>query len=203
MTDARLQALYQEALGARAAAAADACPAPERLQALVAREGSEEERLATLDHALQCRTCARELELLRAVRVASPAARRPFAPRRWLVAASALIAVIAGTLVYRADTAPNRLMRGARGANGVTLVAPGASDSVLRWHAVPGAVTYLVEVMDAQGGLVTAGKTSDTTFALPDDVRPAAGSREQWWVRARLGNGTELHSAVVPLGPPR
>ena len=45
MTDDRLRELYQHALASRSAATRGECPAPERLQALARREGSEEERL--------------------------------------------------------------------------------------------------------------------------------------------------------------
>lgn len=44
------------------------CPGPDALLALVEHQGTEVERLATLDHVMGCVACARDFELLRAVR---------------------------------------------------------------------------------------------------------------------------------------
>ena len=200
MTDARLQELYREALAARDARPATACPVPEALQALVERQGTEETRLATLDHALSCRSCSRELELLRALRAAAPSVRRPRVARPWLVAASAIVAVAAATIAIRSMSAPANVMRGPS-AGGIALVASPARASVLRWHAVPRAVSYVVEVMDAQGAVLAADTTADTSFALPATLRVRPAPSEQWWVRARLSDGAELRSPIAPVAP--
>lgn len=199
MTDARLQELYREAMAARDARAGAACPEPEALQALVERQGTDEERLATLDHASWCRSCSRELELLRALRTAAPSVRRPRVATPWAVAASAIVAVAAATIALRALSTPGNVMRGAA-SGGVVLVSPPANASVLSWHAVPRAVSYVVEVMDAQGAVLAADTTADTAFALPASVRAAPAPHEQWWVRARLSDGAELRSPISPVG---
>ena len=198
MTDARLQELYREALAARDARPGAACPEPEALQALVERQGTEEERLATLDHALSCRSCSRELELLRALRAGAPSIRRPRVASPWLVAASAIVAVAAATIALRSMSAPTNVMRGPS-AGGVMLVPPPMHASVLTWHAVPRAVSYVVEVMDAQGAVLAADTTADTSFALPAGLRTRPEPNEQWWVRARLSDGAELRSPIAPV----
>ena len=200
MTDARLQDLYREALAARDARPGAACPEPEALQALVERQGPEEERLATLDHALSCRSCSRELELPRALRAAAPSVRRPRVASPWLVAASTIVAVAAATIALRSMSTPRDVLRGPS-AGGVILVSPAAHASVLRWHAVPRAVSYLVEVMDAQGAVLAADTTADTSFALPAILRTRPEPNEQWWVRARLSDGAEVRSSIAPVAP--
>ena len=198
MTDAQLQELYRETLAARDARPAARCPEPEALQALVERQGTEDVRLATLDHAMSCQSCSRELELLRALRAAAPAVRRPRVASPWLVAASAIVAVAAATIALRSMSTPANVMRGPA-AGGVVLVTPRANASVLVWHAVPRAVSYVVEVMDAQGAVLAADTTADTSFALLPALRPRSAPNEQWWVRARLSDGAEVRSAIVPV----
>ncbi len=199
MNDARLQELYREAMAARDASFHASCPEPEALQALVEREGSEEARLAVLDHALSCLSCRRELELLRALRAGAPAVRRPRIAMSWLVAASMLIAVAAGTIAIRSMSTPPSTLRGAGDDRGVALIAPPPNAAVLRWHAVPRAASYVVEVLDAQGAVLAADTTVDTAFALPASVRSTGAAGDQWWVRARLSDGSELRSAITPL----
>ncbi|HKV51402.1 MAG TPA: hypothetical protein VJO52_09395 [Gemmatimonadaceae bacterium] len=201
MNDGRLQELYREAMAARDASHGASCPEPEALRALVERDGSEETRLATLDHALACVSCSRELELLRALRVGAPAVRRPRIAAPWLVAASVFVAVAAGTVAIRSMSAPASVLRGPGDARGVALIAPAPHAAVLRWHAVPSAASYVVEVMDAQGAVLAADTTIDTAFALPASVGSTTASRDQWWVRARLSDGSEVRSAIAPLAP--
>jgi hypothetical protein len=54
------------ALRAETTPGREACPEVERLLALVERSGSEEARLALLDHVMACPHCHAEFELLRA-----------------------------------------------------------------------------------------------------------------------------------------
>ncbi|HEX5179284.1 MAG TPA: hypothetical protein VFW04_08150 [Gemmatimonadaceae bacterium] len=200
MTDARLQELYREALAARDASPGTSCPQPEALQALVNRDGTEQERLATLDHAFACASCSQELELLRALRAAAPTVRPSRLATPWVIAASAIIAVAAAAIALRSTSTGRTEMRGPA-ARGVVLAPTIAHASVLRWHAVPRAVSYLVEVMDGQGAVLAAGTTADTSFALPTRLRGSPVPNEQWWVRARLSDGSEVRSAIVPVGP--
>lgn len=206
MTDTRLQALYQQALDAPDAPRAAVCPSPERLLALVEHQGNEDDRLATLDHAASCRACAREFELLRALHAASPPARRSGIDWRWLMAASVIIAVVAGTLVLRPSGTATPLVRGGQGETAglaIALLPSGADGSVLRWHAVPHVVSYSVEVLDAQGTVVASDTTRDTTFLVPALAPAVPATRYEWWVRARLADGSEIRSPLRVFIPPR
>jgi len=200
MTDARLEELYRQALAARDASPGVSCPQPEALQALVDRAGTEDERLATLDHAFSCRSCSRELELLRALAAAAPSVRRPRVASPWVVAASAIVAVAAATIALRSLPPSAGVMRGPA-PHALVLVPARAGAAVLRWHAVPRAVSYVVEVMDAQGAVLAGDTTADTSFALPPALRAAPSPNEQWWVRARLSDGSEVRSPIATVAP--
>ena len=68
MSERRLRQSYDMMLALRAEAVAgrEGCPEVERLLTLVERSGSEEARLALLDHVMACPHCHAEFELLRA-----------------------------------------------------------------------------------------------------------------------------------------
>lgn len=201
MNDASLTTLYREALAARRDEARATCPDPGQLVDLVERRGSDAARLATLDHAAACSSCLAELELLRAIRETMPAERRWRLPAA--IAAGVLIVLagaVAGTRMLRHDQGD--ALRGP-GADGVTLLPSAGSSRTLVWHAVPGALSYDVEVTTDGGDLVAGRTTVDTVFALPDSLRLRAGVRYLWWVRARRADGGELRSAITPLGGER
>lgn len=200
MTDARLRDLYREAVEARDDRGRDACPTVDDLQALVERRGSEDTRLATLDHALACRACARELELLRALRVASSAG-AGWHTTSWARAAAIVIVLIGSAAMLRLVHREQPVMRGVAG-NAVHLV-PSNGAPVLQWHAVPNAISYQVEVLDPEGTTVASGVTPDTEFSVPAAARDALSARDLWWVRARLRDGTEVRSVTQPFGAPR
>lgn len=199
MNDARLRELYERALAERSVGTRASCPSPEELRALVARDGRESTRLATLDHAMSCPECRHELELLRAVSAAAPAERRWRVSAPLALAASFLIVVAGGVVALRSMRTPaGDVMRG--GGNDVALIAPSPeAPRVLRWHAVPGAISYGVEVLTSGGKVVARTTTTDTTMALPDSVALTGGTRYMWWVSARRGDGTELRSPMQPL----
>jgi len=69
--------LYQRGTANRRDAARVGCVPPEALLAVVEQQGSEEERLASINHAMTCADCGEELELLRATRVVRDRARIP------------------------------------------------------------------------------------------------------------------------------
>jgi hypothetical protein len=192
MTDAELRDIYARALTSRAAGRAE-CPAPEALDALVAKVGSEESRLATLDHVMACNACRQEFELLRAIEVAASADTRVRSRWRapWLVAAGVVMA--AGAIVVTQVSRSNP-MRGAHPAGEGQIALVGLADHTLVWRAVPGAIRYDVETVDASGATVFHATTADTSVALPPE-----SSGVNWWVRATLRDGTERRSAVVPV----
>lgn len=205
MTDERLQELYRQVLDARDAAERAQCPAPEALLALVERRGGEGERLATLDHVMACPACLHDFEMLRAVRSAEVA----LPVRRWrpvtvALAASLLIAVAGGIIGVRSISERADVMRGGEGG-GVLLIAPArlptaGAPLVLRWHAVPSAISYSVEVLASDGTVVGSAVTPDTTFTISDSARLIPGERYLWWVRAHMPDGSERRSAMQPLG---
>ena len=73
MTERRLRQSYDMMLALRAEAipGREGCPEIDRLLVLVERRGTEEARLALLDHVMACRHCHAEFELLRAAHRAS------------------------------------------------------------------------------------------------------------------------------------
>jgi len=78
--------LYQRGTANRRDAARVGCVPPEALLAVVEQQGSEEERLASINHAMTCADCGEELELLRATRVVRDraASRSPLRSSSWL-----------------------------------------------------------------------------------------------------------------------
>jgi hypothetical protein len=200
MTDERLRELYQHAIAARDDGGRAQCPAPERLLAVARREGSEEERLRTLDHAMSCSHCVRELELLRAIEKAGTrisgagAAARSEPSRSWRRAvplALAASAVLAVSLVVRGrddDRVTGDPMRSGDSA-AIALHTPRdvelrSDDSlVVAWQPVSGATRFVVEVLDADGRAVLADTTSDTTHVVRNLGALAPERDYRWWVR--------------------
>ena len=206
MSDDRLRELYATALTGQSAAAGEH-PAPEALAELVRREGSEEARLATLDHVMRCAECRREFELLRSVEragVESGAAGRASGRRAWLMpaalAASVLLAVGIGRTVLR--SAGDDTTRG-DGHGVVVLVQPGreagaGEDLTFAWRAVPGASRYELELLDAGGGVLASAATTDTTVS-PAAARSLPPGDYRWWVRATTPDARSFRSALRPL----
>lgn len=212
MNDERLGEIYRKALAEGSALSgprAASCVAPEALLALVRREGSEQSRLATLDHVMACPLCRRELDLLRAVEQAGvqSGARQPRVRWQWQriapigLAASLLLALGVVIALNRVGERPD-LPRGAAG--GVTLVAPAteiAADEPVTfvWRPVRHANRYVLELLERSGGgkPVLSRETSDTAAVLdPKLLQP--GAQYEWWVRAVTPAG-ELTSPLRPV----
>lgn len=212
MTDQRLRDLYQQAVSARGATARAGCPDADTLLALARREGSEAERLRTLDHAMRCGECMRELELLRALERAGarmsgarPAVRRDsvLSWRRAVPLALAASAVLAASLVVGRDAGETDAMRGADGTltvHGPRDVELGAGDSLAAaWQPAAGVSRYVVEVLDADGRAAIADTTSDTTHVVRDLGRLVPGRDYRWWVRVAGADVDQRASAVFRL----
>lgn len=209
MTSDELRRTYARHLVAGAPSGRTRCVSPEALLALVERRGTEEERLAALDHAASCEACRHDLELLRAVHRVG-AARTERSSLRWnswgprsysRLAAAAVLVLVVGTvttITLRRDDAA--VMRG--GSASVTPISPvgevAAGDPLsLKWHAVPGADRYSVELLGAAGDSIFATITRDTALTLPATV-PLMPDRDYLWsVRAELRDGT--HAVASPL----
>lgn len=167
------------------------CPSPERLRALVERQGPEAERLRTLDHVMACGACRPEFELLRtAVTAAGP-------PRHSRPGSLALVAVLVLalglTVIWRMlDRGPEPL----RGPPGDITLISGNAPASFAWHPVPGARAYVAEVLDQKDALRYRLQTRDTAFVLPDSVGLVAGATYRWWVQAILPDGRVIRSSV-------
>ena len=207
MSDDRLRDLYTAAVQAGVATSGGTHPTPEAIAQLIRREGTEEARLATLDHVMSCSNCRRDFDLLRTVEqagVQSGAASARAADRRsWMIpaslAATLLLAVGVGrTLITPADDTT----RGGEDSP-VVLVAPGAEAAagaplVFTWRPVAGASRYELELLDAGGGVAAAAATADTT-ASPGTVAGLPPGDYQWWVRATTTDARSVRSPVRPL----
>lgn len=199
MTDEALRRAFREGLAGQAGRTD--CPPPEALAALVVGEGDELGRLAVLDHVMSCAACHRDFELLRAVERAGPADTHQKA-RTWALAASVVLALGAGTWFLRGELArPGEdTVRGGSGGFSLVSPAPGAAAGhpvTLRWHAVPDAQSYAVELLAADGAPVHAWTTTDTVVVVADSIPLDAGRDYAWWVRARRRDGSEVRSPVT------
>jgi len=203
VSDQRLRNLYAAALAAGQVPNPGAHPSPEALAALARREGSEPDRLATLDHVMSCADCRRDFDLLRAIEGAgeSGTAGRAGA-RRWFIpaalAASLLLAVGVGRSLLPSNGDTTR-----GDGDAVTLIHPGpeavAGDSLaFAWHPVPGARRYELELLDAAGAVAASAATGDTTAALTASRALPAGDY-RWWVRATTSDARTLRSSLRPL----
>jgi hypothetical protein len=207
VNEQRLREIYAGAMASRSAKAGrgSACPLPEAVLALIRREGSEDARLATLDHVMSCADCRSEFDLLRSIELAGAQAAGSRPGRRgWLMpaalAASLLFAVVIGRLAL--PTAPDTDVVRSGPERGVTLVAPppespAGSPILFAWHPIPGAARYRLEVLTSGGEVALEAETADTAITLQGAADLAPGDYK-WWVGASSGGTTE-RSALRPL----
>jgi hypothetical protein len=208
MNDERLREVYAEAMASRGGKAGRtaACPSPEAVLALIRREGSEDSRLATLDHVMSCAECRSEFDLLRSIELAGAEAGADARPgrRSWLVpaalAASVLLAVGIGRLAL--PTAPESEVVRSGSDGGVKLVAPppespAGSPMLFAWHPIPGAARYRLEVLTSDGEVALEDETADSAITLQGAAGLAPGDYK-WWVGASSA-GTDARSALRPL----
>jgi hypothetical protein len=210
LTDEGLREAYERTLDARRVGRRESCVAPEAMLSLLRQEGTEEGRLETLDHVMGCGACRSEFELLRSIEEAGagPVERQRPAilgiPRRL-----GLPLALAASVVLLVTVGPR--LRSPAGAD----VERGTTDSVTPleppaeiaagapprfvWTSVPGAQSYELEVLDEQGTVVWATKTSETSVTLPASVRLVPGKSYRWWVRATTASGNQRASAVQSL----
>lgn len=214
MSDEELRTAYARATAARRTADRAACPAPDALQAAVRREGPEERRLATLDHALGCAACREEFELLRAIEAgrraeAGDAVRsiRPYRPLAIALAASLLVAVALGPGREWLGAPAGDVARGDRDGIAALLPADGsAMDAgaplLFAWRPVPGAARYTLEVLTPDGIVRASAATTDTIATLDADALAPGDYR--WMVRATTAAGERRSPArrLVLRGAP-
>jgi hypothetical protein len=197
-----LERLYRGRVAARPVVT-ERCVSPEAMLALLQREGTEDERFATLEHVMSCPACHREYQWLAAVdraaveAGATPAARRPWWRSAPLALAASLVAVVGAALLARAPWLNGG--EATRGETGdVALVTPAAGatiagSSTFAWHPLPEAPAYVLEIQRADGSVARSDTTADTTLALPGAALPPAEYR--WWVR-EVTDGSEPRSSA-------
>ncbi len=203
MNDRDLRNAYAEVLRGRPGERS-ACPAPERIRALVERAGPERERLETLDHVMACAGCRAEFDLLRAV-----ADTRPEPSRRWsvpLAAAAAITLLVSAGLLWRSldRPAPDPALRGGD-ARWLELLSPsgpldGAPPRFL-WRSAGAGARYRLEIFTPGGDPVFELRLTDTTAVLPDSVRLQAGRTYHWWLVVVPEDGSEFRTGVVTVTP--
>jgi hypothetical protein len=197
----RLQRLYARRVAERPAPSA--CVSPEQILAVIQREGTEAERMTTLEHVMSCSACHREYRWLTAVDQAGIEAdagarrRNPWWQGRPMVLAASLLAVVAAGLLVQ-----SRIRTGTepvRGENGdIALVspatAPATDDLTFVWRPAAGASGYVLEVQRPDGSIAFSDTTRDTvlTFGAAGQVLPDQEYR--WWVR-ELTDGSEPRSS--------
>jgi hypothetical protein len=195
MSDDDLRKAYR----ARRADASAPPPTPEALERLVAREGSDEQRLDTLDRALSTPEGARELELLRAI---SHAARED-ASRRWwrapiLLATAASLLLVAVGVLSRRTRGPDETR--ATPVDGAPVLVQPVTDARVAapvrfvWQAVPGARAYRFELLTDAGTLAASIDTPDTTTRYSGGQRADGDSTYRWVVVALFPEGGEVAS---------
>jgi hypothetical protein len=201
MNDEQLREAYERGLPANDMSPTLDDVSAERLRRLVEGEGSESERLRTLDLALSSVEGRRELEMAwAAARAARP---RRGSWRRVAIAASVLVVAGSFALWVRArNTDENDVLRGLDSP--VHLVAPvgvvtARQTTRFIWRPVANVVAYTIVVVDTTGTELFAQQTRDTALVLPDSVRLAPGHAYLWWVQARLADETTLTAVTQRL----
>jgi hypothetical protein len=188
------------------AAALGPCPEPDRLRGLLEGEGPEADRLRLLDHVMACPSCTEDFALIRAVAGDAPAGvSRRRTDRRFLtLAASVVIVAGVGAGAWALSQGDGPVTYRDEGASPITLLAPvaGGEGSTRRfvWHAVEDAVEYRFEIFDASGAALFAETTRDTVLLLPEETALDTSVPLNWWVRARLRDGSEVSSNAEPFG---
>lgn len=201
MNDERLRDAYERGLPAHDGSSSLDDVSAERLRKLVEAEGSESERLRTLDVALSTAEGRRELEIAWAAARAARPPRRSW--QRFAVAASLIVVAGSSAIWMRQRTRDESpVMRGTESP--VTLIAPLGEVRENRatrfaWRPVGKAEHYLVVVVDTTGAELFAGETRDTALVLPDSVRLAPGRAYLWWVQARLADQSTVTAVTQRL----
>jgi hypothetical protein len=197
MRDKELAVMYHERLDAAVPQPHDDCASPEELAALVDRRTPQGMRLTVLRHVAQCRSCQRDLDLLRAASGATRDLGRRPVPSLGVVASVAVLLV--GAAVWQFGTLWGwDVLRDARGD--VELVTPAGAVSsvpVFVWRVVPGVSDYRLEIADGSGQTLFSSWVMDTAVVLPEIVQFIPNVEYVWWVEARLRDGAQRRSAVA------
>lgn len=196
MNDEELARAYRARM--RQGALPPDAPDPEAIQRVASGRATEAERLQVLDAVMQSEPLRREFDVFRALSAGDAPLPARRMPRHLLaLAASLLVVVMAGSLWWQRHPANPEPTRGEPSA--VSLIAPvdgatAAAPVALRWAAVPGATSYAVEVLAADGRLVFRAQGTDTVVVLPGTAPVLAGESYVWRVVATGPGGRQLES---------
>ncbi|HSM07300.1 MAG TPA: hypothetical protein VK858_21915 [Longimicrobiales bacterium] len=206
MDDETLRQAYGRIIARTGSTGRRGCPEPERILGLAERTDPESIRLETLDHAMACPECRRELDLVRAVaeggELAAAPARTRFPLPRFAVAAS-IVLLAGGALTVWNVQLRSTLPPAFRGADAVAPASPtdevetGVS-TTFAWHPADGAVEYRVELFDDGGLVLDSAATPDTTVSIVVPPLPS-GTQLYWSVQATLRSGEAVRSPAVSL----
>lgn len=211
---AQIAEVYRVCIEEKKPELSTACPAPEDLARLVAREGGRKERERILDHVAGCGECAKLLKSLLRIsgefdRIAGVAGarRKPelILGRR---AIPATVAALAGLMIVIYSViriAERPVVRGTSGIQ-VRVISPkpgaslAAEDIELKWEAVPKASRYTVELFNRSLEKVwRSGPVADAQLKLPEGARRVIleGEPYFWRVTAALEDGQEIVSKLA------
>lgn len=202
-----LRTAYSTLRRERAARSTAEQPNAEVIRQALDGELSADARERVLEQAIASGASAR-LALLQAAHVASSGAflktsahTRP--SRQWwpLAAAAVLVLAVGVPLATRAPQ-NNATFRASSPSNAPRLIAP-ASGAVLQagqrfvWSTVPGSTGYTLELLDANGRVVTQLATTDTVAVLSASVTAADRARTTgWWATAIAADGRQTRSEL-------
>lgn len=212
MTDEEIQRAYQAARAVRRTHVQSNAPTPEELAALAGDELQGEARERLLERTLLSGR-ADDLALMHATATAansvaseSSIGRSFIGNRGWQLAAAAvlLVAVAIPASRWMARTPANdaERFRSASVNNAPTPVAPEANAELSQrasfvWKRMPEAQSYLLELIDVDGGVLASVTTLDSMATLPDSLSAAALSRAQGWrVTGTTVTGVQRRSGV-------
>jgi hypothetical protein len=170
-------------------AGSDQCPSAEALATVAVGDAPASDRDRIADHAVSCRRCSEDLQILMRTHLeaqAAPAPRR-LAHRTW-IAAAAIAAIAVGALLWTRTNQPDESLRGDRPRqqtvvtplDGATLASP---PEKLRWLPQPGAESYRVKLYDASGEAVwESERVVEPSVTLPPSAAPRLQSgRSYFW----------------------
>lgn len=186
-------------------------PTSEAMAAYLSRAMPPADRVTLESHLAECRACRNEVTSARRVIARLESRKRVL----WAtpIAAAAAIAILlllparnthpAAELLRGPDSADaslgRELIRVLTPVNGTT-VAKGRV--VFSWQGAAPRLLYRLTITESTGAAVWTAETSDTTLALPADVRLVAGQTYFWLVDALGPDGRSLTTRTQRFSTP-
>jgi hypothetical protein len=199
MNEARTRQAYEGLLRRRALEKSTAPVSLDVVRELAESPTIGDHRLDLLEQILAHPTSRDEFYILRELALEQPRSLRSWIPAG--VAAAAMLVVAAGlAVIIRAGVTPQTQAEPMRGATaGVSLSSPAenavlAPGETLSWNRVNNALSYTVELLDADGEPFLRAETTDTKVIVPPTVAGKKGPYT-WTVQAKLADGTTARSA--------